>query len=494
MIDTVAIRNRLIEMAIRGELSEREGNIGDIDLLIKQIKCAREILIKNKETKISKTAEMISEDLFEIPQGWKWVALGDLCIMLSRGKSPTYSEEKKYPVFAQKCNQPDHLALDKALFLDETTLSKWPNYFRLRDTDVVINSTGTGTVGRIGYYLTETLYDGYPFMLPDSHVTLVRVGEGIISKYIYYALRSSSIQTIIEKQLRGSTNQKEFYIDSVYATPIPLPSTEEQIRIVEKLDGIHEALTIIDILQSQYASNLEVLKNKLIDAGISGKLTKQLPEDGSAEDLYAEIQAEKAKLIKEGKLKKEKPFEDITKDEIPFEIPANWKWVSIGDVCSNIMYGTSKKSQKDGKIPVIRMGNLQGGHIRYDDLVYSSDEEEIACYRLEYNDLLFNRTNSWELVGKTAIYKAEIPAIFAGYLIRFRPVHLNADYLNYVMQSGYYWEYCNQVKIGAVNQANINSEKLKAFTFPLPPVNEQKRIVDRLESLFKQMEEYGERV
>lgn len=255
------------------------------------------------------------------------------------------------------------------------------------------------------------------------------------------------------------------------------------MRIVEKLQCVFSMLDTIDTLQSQYQDNLATLKSKIIDAGIQGKLTEQLPEDGTAEELYQQIQQEKLALEKAGKIKKSKPLPPISEEEKPFDIPDNWKWVSVGDVCTNIQYGTSKKSSETGKVPVIRMGNLQGGRIVYDKLAYTSDDSEIEKYPLEVNDLLFNRTNSMELVGKTAIYKGEMPAIYAGYLVRVTPVLMVSDYLNYVMQTKYYWDYCRMVRIDANGQSNINAEKLKRFVFPLPPLAEQKRIVAKLEEL-----------
>lgn len=231
------------------------------------------------------------------------------------------------------------------------------------------------------------------------------------------------------------------------------------------------------------------LRKAVLQAAIQGKLTEQLPSDGNAEDLYQAIQEEKQALIKAGKLKKEKPLPEITEDKIPFDIPGNWKWTHVGEVVTNVQYGTANKSSKTGLIPVLRMGNIQNGKIDYTNLVFTSDAEEIKHYPLQKNDLLFNRTNSREQVGKVAIYKAEMPAIYAGYLVRFTPVKLNSDYLNYVMQTSYYWHYCQSVKSDAIGQSNINAEKLKLFIFPLPPLSEQKRIVEKIDELMTKIDE-----
>ena len=162
-------------------------------------------------------------------------------------------------------------------------------------------------------------------------------------------------------------------------------------------------------------------------------------------------------------------------DEIPFEVPKGWEWARIFTLAEDLPYGTSKKSTSSGLIAVLRMGNIQSGEIDYADLVYSSDAEDIKKYILKKNDLLFNRTNSAEWVGKTAIYRGNIPAIYAGYLIRIR-TFIDSEYLNVVMNSGYAKEYCNSVKTDGVNQSNINAQKLGYFLVPIPPIIEQRRI------------------
>lgn len=175
-------------------------------------------------------------------------------------------------------------------------------------------------------------------------------------------------------------------------------------------------------------------------------------------------------------------FESYLQSEL---LNDKWEQKLLGEVCEGIEYGTSSKSKKSGKVPVLRMGNIQNGRIDWTKLVYSDDKTEIKKYLLKHNDVLFNRTNSPEWVGKTAIYKSERPAIFAGYLIRIHRKEklLDADYLNYFLNSDMAMKYGKTVTISSVNQANINGAKLMRYPIPVPPIAEQKNIVKRLNSL-----------
>ena len=183
----------------------------------------------------------------------------------------------------------------------------------------------------------------------------------------------------------------------------------------------------------------------------------------------------------------EKFGDGSTKDisnELPFALPNGWVWTRIGNVCYDFQYGTARKSTKNGNVPVLRMGNLRAGEIDYSDLVYTSDKDDIERYCLNPGDLLFNRTNSSEKVGKVSIFRGKKPCIYAGYLVRFRPVRSDSEFINYMMNSRYQWEFCQSVKTDAVNQSNISASKFIQFLVPLPPLAEQKRIVAKIKELF----------
>ena len=223
----------------------------------------------------------------------------------------------------------------------------------------------------------------------------------------------------------------------------------------------------------------KALRQKILDLAIHGKLVPQDPNDEPASVLLERIKAEKERLIKEGKIKRsKKSAKSSDTPHYPYLLPNGWEWCNLEDIVCELKYGTSEKSLSVGKIAVLRMGNITNvGTIDYSNLVYSSNNEDIKLYSLEKDDLLFNRTNSSEWVGKTAIYKKEQPAIYAGYLIRIRPILIFSDYLNTVMNSSYYRNWCYNVKTDAVNQSNINAQKLSQLMIPIPTLKEQERIV-----------------
>ena len=257
------LKKSILQYAIEGKLAPQDETEGTAEVLLEQIQKEKQklyeegklkkkdlvhsIIFKDEDNKyyekIGRNVTCIDEEIpFEIPKDWRWCRLGVLTIFLSRGKSPKYSEIKKYPVFAQKCNlKSGKLSLDAAKFLDERTLSKWRDEYKLRNNDILINSTGTGTVGRVGIF-SEQILGNYPFIVPDSHISVVRTFSNIDSYYIYYLMCSSIIQQYIEDNLAGSTNQKELYIGVLEKLLLPLPSLSEQQRIVNTIQNIFRCI------------------------------------------------------------------------------------------------------------------------------------------------------------------------------------------------------------------------------------------------------------
>ena len=257
--------------------------------------------------------------------------------------------------------------------------------------------------------------------------------------------------------------------------------------------------------------NGKQLKNSILQWAIQGKLVPQDPNDEPASVLLDKIRGEKERLIKEKKIKRDKNASIIYRgednsyyekilatgkvkcidEEIPFEIPQGWEWCRLRDVIYPPKYGTSSKSLSNGDVPVLRMGNIQDGEVVYDKLVFSNNVEDNRKYLLQDGDLLFNRTNSAELVGKTAIFKGNRHVIYAGYLILLRPIKTNSEYLNYIFSSPYVRSYCKEVKTIGVQQCNINAEKVSQLLVPIAPFEEQMRIVDKIKEVLPSVDKYS---
>lgn len=232
-------KNKILDLAIHGKLVSQDPNDEPAIELLKRINPGF-------------TPCDNGHYPFDVPNEWKWCKMNDLCSFLSRGKSPKYSEDDKtYPVFAQKCNLKEGgISLEQAKFLDPSTINKWDSKYKLQTGDVLVNSTGTGTVGRTRLF-DESCLGKYPFVVPDSHVSVVRTYEEINSEYVFAYMSSQLIQQYIEDNLAGSTNQKELYIGVLENLYFPLPPIKEQQRIVQKIEKL---FSILDNIQNAFRS------------------------------------------------------------------------------------------------------------------------------------------------------------------------------------------------------------------------------------------------
>lgn len=217
----------------------------------------------------------VEEQPYPIPEHWKWVRLGYLCSYIQRGKSPKYTEDLKFMAISQKCIRHGKLDLSLARGWDKTSFESLDAIRLLRTNDVLWNSTGTGTVGRVSIVRKQD-FESDPKIAADSHVTVIRVGSALIAGYLFQFLSSRHIQDRVESELAsGTTNQKELNRQTVVELPIPLPPKDEQLRIVEKLDA-HLAQTNSAIAEAErFLAGFESYRNGLIQAGVSGQLTAQ---------------------------------------------------------------------------------------------------------------------------------------------------------------------------------------------------------------------------
>ena len=227
-------KSKILDLAMQGKLVPQDPADEPAADMLRRVNPKAKIITDNPQCR-------------NLPLGWTLCQLRDLCSFLSRGKSPKYSETpNQYPVFAQKCNLKDgDISLTQARFLDENTISKWPEKYRLRDGDVLVNSTGTGTVGRTRMFKSEYL-GNYPFVVPDSHVSVVRSFDEIESTFIFYSLYCQDGQQYFDENLAGSTNQKELYIEVIGDRNIMLPPINEQKRIAAKIEELYSVLDQIE--------------------------------------------------------------------------------------------------------------------------------------------------------------------------------------------------------------------------------------------------------
>lgn len=231
------MKKSLLQYAIEGKLVPQRKEEGTAKDLLAEIRTEKARLVKEKKIKKSKPLPAITDDEkpFDIPDNWEWVHLDDIVIKdIKRGKSPTYTVKSNILVFAQKCNtKKGYIDLSLAKFLDEEKFKKYPATEYMINDDIIINSTGTGTLGRVGFFQKENLDD---VIVPDSHVTIIRTSKNSYARYVFYVLKAN--QPIFERMGEGSTKQKELRPSSLASFVIPLPPLAEQHRIVAKLEEL----------------------------------------------------------------------------------------------------------------------------------------------------------------------------------------------------------------------------------------------------------------
>lgn len=473
MVLAEELRQAVLQAALQGKLTKQLEADSDVDEMLANMKREKGKLIADKIIKKEKQMPEVQEEevLFDIPKNWRWVRLGDVVKTITAGgdKPKIFSKEKtklfSIPVIANGETNDGILGYtDEAIIKEES-----------------LTVSGRGT---IGFSLVRT----------DPYVPIVRllVITSLKQTNLYYI--QCALKVLVENGI--GTAVKQLTVPMVQQKVIPLPPIEEQQRIVDKINGI---MPIIDEY-GKIEKKLEILKksfpndmkNALLQAAMQGELTEQLESDSSVDELLESIKQEKEELIIHKKIKREKPLPDIEEEEIPFDIPENWRWVRWGNLAYSIQYGYNAPAQEMGKIKMVRISDIQNNSVNWDSVPYCEiKEEEIGTYLLEKNDILFARTGG--TVGKSFLVDDLVEdAIYAGYLIRTRyNAQLVPRYLKFFMESQVYWVQLQNGKTQGC-QPNCNGKALSKMMIPLPPVEEQQRIVERLDKLLPLCEDLKE--
>ena len=463
------LKNSILQLAIQGKLVEQRPEEGTAEELYAQIQAERQALIKAGKIKKEKPLPEISEDEepFEIPESWKWVRLNSTISLLS-GADLTpdkyNAQNKGIPYITGASN----------IEGDTVIINRWTEYPNniAHQGDVLL--TCKGTVGKTVILAEDSVHIARQIMAITPVLSDTKYIQFFVQSQVEY-LKSKAKSMIpgIER-------------DNILKLPFPLPPLAEQKRIVAKIE---ELLPMIDRYEAAW-SRLEDfnarfpadMQKSLLQLAIQGKLVEQRPEEGTGEELYRQIQAEKQALVKTGKIKKEKPLPEIAEDEVPFEIPESWRWVRFSTVI-DVRDGThdTPKYVLNG-IPLVTSKNLADGRIDFETAKNISVEDATAINvrsRVDDGDILFAMIGT---IGNPVLVKKDREFSIKNMAL-FKQIDASLLDMRYVL----FFLQRAQADMKAIANASVQSfvslTVLRNYLFPLPPLAEQKRIVAKLEEL-----------
>ena len=479
------LRKSVLQSAIQGKLTEQLATDDKVEDLLQAIKEEKERLIKEKKIKKQKPLPEITEDEipFAIPENWKWVRLGEISLLnIGLTFKPTEISNEGTIVLRSSNIKNGKIDLSDIVRINkEIPVSKLA---KKNDLLICVRNGSKKLVGKTAIIENDNFAFG----------AFMSICRSKCYKYLYYYLSSPLFRGNFDSVTTTTINQ--ITQTNLKNRIVPLPPLAEQKRIVEKLDNV---LANIDelkaneeklsILQKNFPDKL---KKSILQSAIQGKLTEQLATDDNVEDLLQAIKEEKERLIKEKKIKKQKPLPEITEDEIPFAIPENWKWVRLGEITSikggkRIPVGKKLTTVNTG-YKYIRVADMKNGTVIDTDIHYIDEEiyKKISAYTISKNDVYITCAGT---IGRIGI----VPDFFDGANLtenadKIILYFINKLWLCYALNSEAIQNQIRNVTT-KVGQPKLAIKRIENMIIPLPPLAEQKRIVEKLDKLLADIEE-----
>ena len=435
--------------------------------------------------KVGNEVRCIAEEVpFDIPDSWEWIRVDNISKSINAGGDrPEICVNKK----SELCNIPIFSNGEKL-----NGLYGYTNKAKIVEPSITIS--GRGTIG-------------FSCVRLEPYTPIVRLISITPFKYIDLNYLQIVFTILLEKGV--GTSVKQLTVPMIKPKLIPLPPFKEQQRIVNKLKELEpyindydKAYEKIEKLNTDFP---DLLKKSILQDAVQGKLVPQNPNDEPASVLIERIREEKQKLIQEKKIKKDKNesyifrrdnshYEKIGNEErcidneIPFDIPDSWEWCYLNNITLQIHYGYTASASPVGNVKLTRITDIQDNRVNWKTVPFCMiSEDNLKKYKLENRDILIARTGG--TIGKTYIVRnLSEKAVFASYLIRAIPLQsINEEYLKLFMESPLYWEQLKAFSMGT-GQPNVNGQSLSKLKLPLPPLEEQKRIVEKIQTLIPILE------
>ena len=467
-MDTKALRQKILDLAIHGKLVPQDLNDEPASVLLERIRAEKERLIKEGKIKKGKKSAKTSDKPhypFELPKGWKWCRLEDYVFSVTDGDHQAPPKVSKGIPFLVISNIADgSLDFSNTRYVPEEYYEKIQMERKPKRGDILFSVTGS--YGIVVNIKTDRLF------CFQRHIGLIK--PTISNEYLSFVLMSNYIKSLCDKLATG-TAQKTVGLDTLRSLYVPIAPIEEQERIVAKIKHLLLQISFLEAGKGKLVAAIKQAKSKILDLAIHGKLVPQDPNDEPASEL----------------LKRINPKAEITCDnpqdgKLPFVIPSSWEWVKLSGIAkSNIGLTYRPTDIVSTGVPVYRSNNIRNGKIDTTDLVKVSTKI-LEKQLLHVGDLLIcARNGSRNLIGKNAIIsELKEPTSFGAFMAVCRSAY--NQWIRIVLNSEYFDRYLDDSNSATINQ--VTQKMLLALPIPLPPHQEQHRIVAKIEELFAQLD------